>query len=541
MDSILGIERASNSGEQRYPRGMLWTVIAVLIALGLASSSDLGRAQSPPADPELRETMERAVAVRPSQRQIDWQRGEFIAFTHFGPNTFTDREWGTGTENPAVFNPTELDCRQWVRALKAAGMTQVILTAKHHDGFCLWPSRFTEHSVKHSPWRDGKGDVVRELADACREGGLKLGIYLSPADLNAIERGVYGKTEAKPRVIPAQVEGWTPKSNYRQEGVWDEYNAYFLNQLFELLTEYGEISEVWFDGANPKPGTGQRYAYSDWYALIRTLQPGAVIFGKGPDVRWCGNEAGRGRESEWSVIPLPVPPEKFDWPDMTAQDLGSIEKLRGAPYMHWYPSEVDVSIRPGWFFHAKENDRVKTMEHLTRIYFSSVGNNAVLLLNIPPDRRGLIHENDAVRLREFGEWLRGTFAENLAAGSTAVASHTRESATEFAASHTVDADRETYWRAPDWQVTAEITYQLTGAQRFNIAMLEEQIRDGQRISSLAVDAWIDGEWRELARATTVGSKRLLRFEPVKSDRVRVRILDSRVSPTLAEFGLFLEK
>ncbi|MHC1765544.1 MAG: alpha-L-fucosidase [Verrucomicrobiia bacterium] len=518
---------------------MRFTFMLAVAALGFAvSTPQTSRAQTPPADPERRTLLERAVAVRPSQRQIDWQRLEFIAFVHFGPNTFTDREWGTGQQDPAVFNPTALDCRQWVRVMKDAGMTQVILTAKHHDGYCLWPSRFTEHSVKNSPWRGGKGDVVRELADACREAGLKLGIYLSPADLNAIERGVYGKTEAKPRVIPTPVEGWTPKSDYRREGVWDEYNTYFMNQLFELLTEYGEISEVWFDGANPKPGTGQRYAYSDWYALIRRLQPGAVIFGKGPDVRWCGNEAGHGRESEWSVVPLPVPAEQFDWGDMTAADIGSLEKLRGAPYLHWYPSEVDVSIRPGWFWHGKENDRVKSLAKLKEIYFASVGNNAVLLLNIPPDRRGLIHENDAARLRELGSWLRTTVARNLATGAQAKASHTRQPAAEFPASHTVDGDLESYWSTEDWQNTAELTFQLPRNERFSIAMIQEQIRQGQRISNVAFDAWLDNEWRELGRGTTVGHKRLLHFEPVETDRVRLRILDSRVCPTVSEFGLF---
>jgi alpha-L-fucosidase len=511
-----------------------------LALLSLLPALAPAQGQTPPAEPELRSLLERAVAIRPSQRQMDWQAREFIAFIHFGPNTFTDREWGTGQEDPAVFNPTALDCRQWVRSLKAAGMTQVILTAKHHDGFCLWPSRFTEHSVKNSPWRGGQGDVVRELADACREAGLKLGIYLSPADLNAIERGVYGKTEAKARVVPSAVSGWTPKSSYRRQGVWDEYNTYFLNQLFELLTEYGEISEVWFDGANPKPGTGQNYSYPDWYAMIRELQPGAVIFGKGPDLRWCGNEAGDGRANEWSVIPLPVAPDQFTWPDMTAQDLGSLEKLRGAPYLHWYPSEVDVSIRPGWFYHAKEDGQVKSLKKLAQIYFNSVGNNAVLLLNIPPDRRGLIHENDVARLREFGDWIRATFKENLAQGAQATASHTREPRERFAATHTADANPATFWMTAEWQSKAELTYKLPTQRRFNIAMLQEQIREGQRIASVALDAWVDGEWRELSRATTVGYKRLMRFAPVSTDRVRVRVLDARVCPTIAEFGLYLE-
>jgi alpha-L-fucosidase len=500
----------------------------------------MGRATAAaPVDASLEELMQRAVEVTPSQRQIDWQRRELMAFIHFGPNTFTGREWGTGREEPAVFNPSSLDCRQWVRALKEAGMTQVILTAKHHDGFCLWPSRHTPHSVKSSPWRGGQGDVVRESAEACREAGLALGLYLSPADLNAIERGVYGQTESKPRVIPTPVEGWTPRSSFRMEGAWDEYNTYFLNQLFELLTEYGDVAEVWFDGANPKPGTGQRYAYADWYRLIRALQPGAVIFGKGPDVRWCGNESGHGRVSEWSVIPLPVRADEYDWPDMTGQDLGSLSKLKGAPFLHWYPSEVDVSIRPGWFYHSREDGQVKSLEHLKKIYFASVGNNAVLLLNVPPDQRGLIHEVDASRLREFGEWLRAGFGENLARGAKARASHTRGQAAQHDVGKTVDDDLESFWMTEDGQRAAEVTYELAGKKRFSVAMLQEQIRRGQRIEEFALDGFVDGQWEELGRATTVGHKRLLQFAPVETDRVRVRILESRVAPTLSNFGLYM--
>ncbi len=508
--------------------------------LALASAASSARAQTGLSDAEMRADLLRAVQVAPQPRQVDWQRLEFIGFIHFGPNTFTDRSWGTGKENPTVFNPAALDARQWARTLKGAGMKQVILTAKHHDGFCLWPSRFTEHSVKNSPWRGGKGDVVGELAEACREAGLKLGIYLSPADLNAIERGLYGKTEAKPGAIPAPVPGWTPKSEFKMEGNWDDYNAYFLNQLFELLTEYGEIGEVWFDGANPKPGTGQTYAYADWYALIRRLQPGAVIFGKGPDVRWCGNEAGIGRESEWSVIPLPAPPDRFDWPDMTAADLGSRAKIKGAPHLHWYPAEVDVSIRPEWFWHPSEDGKVKSLAQLLDIYHASVGNNAVLLLNVPPDRRGLIHENDAARLAELGAVLRETFRDNLACGAASKASNTRGNLAEFGARNILDGDPETFWMADDWQTAAEIIVELPERRRFNRAMLQEAIRRGQRLESCALDAWIEDGWKELARGTTAGYKRLFRFEMVEAGKLRIRIVSARVAPTLAEFGLFLE-
>lgn len=518
---------------------MLQRAILAFLSVPLLSgiAADPQALSPAPADRAL---LERAVRVRPSDRQWHWQQRELTAFVHFGPNTFSDREWGTGAEKEDLFNPTDLDCRQWVEALQAAGMRQIILTAKHHDGFCLWPSRYTEHSVKNSPWRGGHGDVVAELASACRTAGVKLGLYLSPADLNAIEKGVYGKTKSEKRVIPTPVAGPATANPFRMEGVWDEYNTYFLNQLFELLTGYGEISEVWFDGANPKPGTEQRYAYADWYRLIRELQPNAVIFGKGPDVRWCGNEAGKGRVSEWSVIPLPVVADSFDWPDMTGQDLGSIEKLRGAVDLHWYPSEVDVSIRPGWFWHEKENGKVKSLDALRDIYFASVGNNAVLLLNVPPDRRGRIHESDAARLREFGDWVRSTFATNLAAGASAVASKTRSDLPGFEAKRSVDGDVESFWTTDDWEASAEVIYQLAARRRFNIVSLQEQIHEGQRIEGVAVDAWIDGEWKELARATTVGYKRLLRFPTVEADRVRVRFTNARVRPTLAEFGLYLE-
>lgn len=502
-------------------------------------------APNPPADlsdAEMRADLERAAQLVPHQRQIDWQSREFIAFIHFGPNTFSGHEWGTGKEDEKIFNPTALDARQWVRVCQSAGMKQIILTAKHHDGFCLWPSRFTPHSVKNSPWKNGSGDVVRELADACREAGLKLGIYLSPADLNAIERGVYGsKNPSQRRVIPTPVAGWTPKSDVRLDGEWDDYNTYFLNQLFELLTEYGEVTEVWFDGANPKPGTGQKYAYQDWYKLIRLLQPGAVIFGKGPDVRWVGNEAGGSRAEEWSVIPLAEPPENFTWPDLTGPDLGSRAKIKGAKWLTWYPAETDVSIRPGWFYHANEDGKVKSLEQLLDIYYRSVGGNSLFLLNLPPDQRGLIHENDAQRMAEVGAVLRTTFATNLAEGARATASVTKGTGAEYSGIKTVDSYATTFWTTPDWSSPAEIIYELPRPQRFNIAMIQEHIASGQRIEAHAVDAWLDGRWQEIAKARTVGYKRLLRFPSVTTDKVRLRIPNARVAPTVASFGLFYQQ
>jgi alpha-L-fucosidase len=462
------------------------------------------------SDAEMRADLLRAVQVTPHERQVAWQELEFIAFVHFGVNTFTDREWGTGQEDPKIFNPTELDCRQWVRVLKDAGMKTVILTAKHHDGFCLWPSHYTSHSVAQSSWKAGKGDVVRDLSQACREAGLKLGIYLSPADLNAPS---YGNT--------------------------DGYNTYFKLQLTELLKKYGPISEVWFDGANPRK-EGMKYHYFDWYALIRQLQPKAVIFGMGPDVRWVGNESAKTRRTEWSVIPSTVPLEQFHGGDLTADDLGSREKIKGAPHLLWYPAETDVSIRPGWFYHPREDDKVKSADTLWDMYVRNVGGNCVFLLNVPPDRRGLIHENDVAVLHQLGERIRATFRDNLATGAKAKATRTKGTGGQFDAAKTVDADKDTYWTTDDWTTSAEIEYDLGGNRRFSLAMLQEHLKSGQRIEACAFDAWIDGAWKELGQGTTVGYKKFFRFAPVETDKVRVRVLESRVAPTLSNFGLFLE-
>jgi alpha-L-fucosidase len=333
------------------------------------------------AGESMEQIIEKAANVTPSANQLAWQRLEFNAFIHFGINTFTGKEWGEGNEDPALFNPAQLDARQWVRVIRDGGMKMVIITAKHHDGFCLWPSQYTRHSVASSPWKKGKGDVVGEVAAACREYGVKFGFYLSPWDKH---EKTYGDSA--------------------------KYNEFFRNQLRELLTRYGEVSEVWFDGACGKGSNGKKQVY-DWnsyYALIRELQPGAVIAIMGPDVRWVGTESGRGRETEWSVVPDVVqnldsvaassqqhPVDGAFIPgDLTASDIGSRDRLKDAKALVWYPAETDVSIRPGWFYHSAGDNRVKSPEKLAGIYFSSVGMNSVLLLNIPPDKSGLIHDND---------------------------------------------------------------------------------------------------------------------------------------------------
>jgi len=459
----------------------------------------------------------KAARVRPSERQLAWQALEFQAFVHFGINTFTDREWGTGEEDPALFDPSGLDAGQWVETFKAAGMRGVVLTAKHHDGFCLWPSRFTEHSVKSSPWRGGRGDLVREVAEACRRAGLSFGFYLSPWDRH---EPCYGDS---PR-----------------------YNEHFRDQLRELLTGYGEISEVWFDGACGEGPNGKRQVY-DWksyYALIRELQPGAVISIIGPDVRWIGNEAGITRESEWSVVPVvrmnDLPDENgpggIAGIDAQAEDLGSRDRIaevaRKGGRLIWYPGQVDVSIRPGWFHHAAEDGRVKTLDRLLEIYYASVGRNAQLLLNVPPDKQGLIPAADAQRLRELGDALRAAFSVDLAAGARVVNLTSRHvgKARKGAVRPSVykDVSQETF----EWTLKAPRT--------FNLAALREDLSWGQRVESFAFDVWDGERWREIDRGTTVGWKRLLRFPAVTASKVRVRVLEARDKPVFAGFGLHLD-
>ena len=472
----------------------------------------------PPGEPEV-SIVRRAADIVPTANQLAWQEMEFIAFAHFGMNTFTDREWGEGTEDPALFDPAGFDARQWAKVLKDAGVKMLILTAKHHDGFCLWPSRFTEHSVKSSPWRGGRGDVVKEVTDACREAGLKTGIYVSPWDRH---EPAYGDSPA--------------------------YNAHFRDQLRELLSNYGEISEVWFDGACGEGPNGKRQEY-DWpsyYRVIRELQPRAVIFGMGPDVRWVGTESGTGRETEWSVVPISVRETSspastslldgmFLPADMTGPDLGSRDKLRGARAVAWYPAETDVSIRPGWFYHAKEDGEVKSPEKLLDIYFSSVGRNSVLLLNVPPDRRGRLHENDAASLLGLRRRLDGIFGTNLAAGAAIKASS--ETGGHPAAS-ILDDDKLSYWQASEGAGSAVIEVDLGGEITFDVAMFQENIRLGQRVEEFSLQASYGREWVTFAGGTSIGYKRLLRFPRTTARKIRLVISGSRAEPALSAFGLF---
>jgi alpha-L-fucosidase len=494
---------------------------------------------------------EKAGKVLPRDNQKAWMQLENTYFIHFGPNTFRGVEWGTGREDPAVFSPSALDAEQWVRSIKDAGGRMVILVAKHHDGFSLWPTRYSNHSVAASPWRGGKGNLVREVADAARKHGVKLGIYLSPADLWQLKTnptnpsGYYGDESAKRRSAiptdptsfnsdPAKGRSATPGFGSFTYEV-DDYNRYFLNQLYELLTEYGPVQEVWFDGANPDPSVHEAYDYAAWYDLIRKLQPNAVIFGKGPDARWVGNESGVGRTTEWSVIPLPKAPGDFNWPDMQDEDLGSRAKLVPGSHLWWYPAEVNTSILYGWFWHPQK--RVKTASDMVDLYYQSVGRNGNMLLNLPPDTRGLIPDNQLASLRLMAQVIGETFAKDLAGGGKVLAD---TSAPGHKPSRILDGNLGTWWEAARGHMQATLTLQLPARVTFDVLSLQEAVdHRGQHIENFAVDVWSGSDWKQMDAQTTIGHKRLLRWEtPVTSDRVRIRITGARLEPTLAEIGLF---
>ncbi|HTR29769.1 MAG TPA: alpha-L-fucosidase [Puia sp.] len=435
----------------------------------------------------------KAAQVTPSPRQLRWQQLELTAFFHFGINTFTDREWGDGKEDLSLFNPAQLDARQWVRVAKQAGIRQVILTAKHHDGFCLWPSKYTDHTIAHTPYKNGHGDIVKEFADACHEYGMGLGLYLSPWDRNSPSYGDSAK-----------------------------YNTLFLDWLTELLSQYGQVDEVWFDGANGEGPNGKKqvYAFEAWYHLIRRLQPQAVIAIMGPDVRWVGTETGQGRLTEWSVLPVNARQEESiaansqkdqtfaPLGDLMDQDLGSREQLMKAKGLIWYPAETDVSIRPGWFYHAKEDSLVRPPSGLMDLYFTSVGRNSVLLLNIPPNRQGLISDADIRSLRGWRGLMKGTFGVDLATGAV--------------------MKRDTMM----------IGMTLDKEKTFDVLSLQEDIRVGQRVERWVFDVEDHGDWKEVASGTTIGYKRLLRFPPVTARRARLRILSSRLDPVISRIGLY---
>ncbi|MDZ4257502.1 MAG: alpha-L-fucosidase [Gemmatimonadales bacterium] len=420
---------------------------------------------------------------RPTTSQLVWQRDELAMFIHFGVNTFTDREWGDGSESPAIFNPAALDARQWARSARAAGFRALILTAKHHDGFCLWPTATTGHSVRSSPWRGGDGDVVREFVDACSAEGLRAGLYLSPWDRNAAS---YGDS---PR-----------------------YNDFYIAQLTELLTRYGAIHEVWFDGANGEGPNGKRQIY-DWgrtWRTVKALQPEAVIFSDaGPDVRWIGNESGVAGETNWSTVDPSIVPV----PGMTGDEVMRSLREGDREGTVWRPGETDVSIRPGWFHHAAEDDRVKSVDALLEIYLTSVGRNSKLLLNVPPTRTGLLHETDIARLTALRERRERIFAEDLAAG------------------------QRLEW-TPMGETRAVGLMVLARTRQVGVIELREPIAEGQRVARHMVEGRIGGEWRELVRGTTIGYRRISAIAPVALEAVRVRVEDAVEEPRPVEVRVF---
>jgi alpha-L-fucosidase len=501
---------------------------------------------------------EKAAKVLPRANQTDWMRLERTFFLHFGVNTFNEVEWGTGREEPSLFNPTALDANQWLGAVKNLGGKMFVLVCKHHDGFCYWPTRYTPHSVAASPWRGGKGDEVREVANAARAQGIKLAVYLSPADLYQLRTnpknpaGYYGNGSSNVlSVIPTDParfqsdpsKGRTPTpgfTNYTY--VVDDYNRYFLNQLYELLTEYGPIDEVWFDGANPDPSVHETYNYEAWYDLIRHLQPSGVIMGKGPDARWVGNEGGVGRTTEWSVIPLPTSPDNFHWPDMTAGDLGSRSKLTPGSRLWWYPAEVNTTILQNsqWFW--ARNKHPRTVTQLVDIFYTSVGRNGNLILNLSPDKRGLVPDNQLDALNRTAQIINETFATNLAAGGKVTADNSNETNSPSLA---LDGNLDTWWEAAPGQTNGTVTLTLPKKVTFDVVSLQEAVdHRGQRIESFVIEArngapWITPEHVSSDELTTVGHCRLLRLKsPVTTDQVRIRITGSRLEPTLAELGLF---
>lgn len=456
----------------------------------------------------------------PDARHLSWHEMEFYGFLHFGLNTFTDREWGYGDESPELFAPSDFDADQIVGVAADAGMTGLILTCKHHDGFCLWPSEYTEHDIAASPWRDGEGDVVREIAEACKRRGLRFGVYLSPWDRNHPE---YGK--------PGYIE-------------------YYRNQLRELLTEYGEVFEVWWDGANGGDGYYggaretrkiDRSTYYDWdetIEIVRELQPNAVIFSDAGDVRWVGNERGVAGDPCWATYtPSPIDGESKAVPGTTKYWEGEHGHRDGE---RWMPAECDVSIRPGWFYHEDQDSKVKTPTQLVDLYYESVGRGGSFLLNLPPDRRGRIHEEDAASLRGMRAILDATFAENLAASATVRASGVRRGGDTFAAIKAVDGDRETCWATDDGETTPSIEFRWDTPVAFNVVSLREFLPLGQRVTAWAIDVRQDGAWHEIAAGEAIGARRLWRGEFQYTDGVRVRVTDAPVCPAISEIGVYAE-
>ncbi len=445
----------------------------------------------------------------PTEDQVKWQQMEYYMFVHFGPNTFTNVEWGDGKEDPRLFNPADVDCRQWASVAKAAGMRGIIITAKHHDGFCLWPSKYSTHTVRESPWKDGKGDLLKELSEACREYGLKFGVYLSPWDQN---HPAYGTAE---------------------------YNQIFANTLDEVLSGYGDVFEQWFDGANGEGEDGKKQKY-DWplyHSVVYKNQPHAIIFSDiGPGCRWMGNERGVAGETNWSTLNTEGYGPGLDAPSVEVLNRGD----EGGK--NWVPAETDVSIRPGWFYSPDTDDKVKSVEKLMDIYYTSVGRNANLLLNVPPDRRGRIHPNDSVRLMGFRKALDEAFANDLIQGAEIKADNVRGNSSRFSASNVLDDDYNTYWTTDDARISPVIEIDLKENKRFNRLLLQEYIPLGQRVTSFNVKYWdnVQNDWSDLTEGTTIGYKRILRFPSVETSKLKIEF-NALACPVISTISLFASR
>jgi len=460
----------------------------------------------------------------PTERQIKWQETEMYCIIHFGPDTYTNKEWGYGDEDPQIFNPTQFSAIQIVGAAKAGGFKGIVVVAKHHDGFCLWPTSTTEHNISKSPYKNGKGDLVQEYRDACNKLGMKMGLYCSPWDRNS---AFYGKPEYVTNV--------------------------FRKQLVELYTRYGPVFMAWFDGANGGDGYygGARevrkidrsvyYGWDTTWAIPRKLAPGAAIFGDvGPDVRWVGNEAGHAGETSWATYTPHAPDAGKEPGNGYTKDSEGTAGQRDGKF--WMPAECDVPLRPGWFYHKDQDDKVKSPDSLFNLYFQSVGRGACLDLGLSPDRTGQLFQNDADSLKKFGEILKETFAVNLAKGASWKASNVRGgNNVKFGPQNLLDNDRYSYWATDDKVTTPQLTLNLHRNKTFNIIRLRENIKLGQRIEAVAVDAFEDGKWEQIATATSIGGNRLIRLaQNVTTNKVRLRITKSPVCIALSDFGLFME-
>ncbi len=475
---------------------------------------------------DYEELDKRLVSIVPLKRQFEYQKREFYGFIHFTVNTYTDREWGLGNESPEIFNPYELDTEGWAKAASDGGMKGLILTCKHHDGFCLWQSKYTEHCMKNSPYKEGKGDVVRELSEACKKYGLKFGVYLSPWDRN---NPAYGSGKA--------------------------YDDYYVNQITELLTNYGDIYTFWMDGACGEGPNGkvQVYDWERYYSKVRELQPEAVLAISGPDVRWCGNEAGIVRKSEWSIVSKAMTSPVFTAElsqkedseefrkrpvDPTTEELGSREVLKNEPELAWYPAETDVSIRPGWFHHAAEDDKVKSFETLKDIYLKSVGGNTALLLNIPPMKNGKFHENDVKRLAELGDFIRESFKENLADRAEMTSYPEKGDRGEDIGS-VRDDSYETYFKTEDGQRKLSINLRWKEGIKASYLVLKENILLSQRVEKFKVyEEFGEEKATQVYDGTVIGYKRIIKLSGKEITGLTIEIEDARVAPAVSFVGVY---